>query len=135
MNAVLPGGATLTGMIPESFPTVERDRPHNPDIVIPVVAWLASGSSGGATGKRFDASKWRLDLSSDEAAKLCAREAGVYAAGSEMHAVEARSSLPRMTYMIGGAPFRLKPGEWTDDTSMALCLANSLIRMERISTL
>jgi ADP-ribosyl-[dinitrogen reductase] hydrolase len=29
--------------------------------------------------------------------------------------------------MIGGGPFRLKAGEWTDDTSMALCLAESLI--------
>ncbi|GHO61571.1 ADP-ribosylglycohydrolase [Ktedonobacter sp. SOSP1-52] len=29
--------------------------------------------------------------------------------------------------MIGGGAFRLKPGEWTDDTSMALCLAASLI--------
>jgi ADP-ribosylglycohydrolase len=29
--------------------------------------------------------------------------------------------------IIGGGPFRLKPGEWTDDTSMALCLAESLI--------
>ena len=29
--------------------------------------------------------------------------------------------------MIGGGPFNLKPGEWTDDTNMALCLAESLI--------
>ncbi len=29
--------------------------------------------------------------------------------------------------MVGGGPFRLKPGQWTDDTSMALCLATSLI--------
>jgi ADP-ribosylglycohydrolase len=29
--------------------------------------------------------------------------------------------------MIGGGLFHLKPGEWTDDTSMALCLAESLI--------
>lgn len=29
--------------------------------------------------------------------------------------------------MVGGGPFRLQPGEWTDDTSMALCLAESLI--------
>jgi ADP-ribosylglycohydrolase len=29
--------------------------------------------------------------------------------------------------MIGGGPFNLNPGEWTDDTSMALCLAESLI--------
>jgi ADP-ribosyl-[dinitrogen reductase] hydrolase len=29
--------------------------------------------------------------------------------------------------MVGGGPFRLKPGEWTDDTAMALCLADSLL--------
>lgn len=29
--------------------------------------------------------------------------------------------------MVGGGPFALRPGEWTDDTSMALCLAESLI--------
>ncbi|MHB1317859.1 MAG: ADP-ribosylglycohydrolase family protein, partial [Anaerolineae bacterium] len=29
--------------------------------------------------------------------------------------------------MVGGGPFQLKPGEWTDDTSMALCLAESLV--------
>lgn len=27
----------------------------------------------------------------------------------------------------GGGPFRLPPGAWTDDTSMALCLATSLV--------
>lgn len=29
--------------------------------------------------------------------------------------------------MVGGGPFNLVPGEWTDDTSMALCLAESLV--------
>lgn len=29
--------------------------------------------------------------------------------------------------MIGGGPFGLKAGQWTDDTSMALCLAASLV--------
>ncbi len=29
--------------------------------------------------------------------------------------------------MVGGGPFGLKPGQWTDDTSMALCLATSLL--------
>ena len=33
----------------------------------------------------------------------------------------------RVTDMVGGGPFRLKPGEWTDDTSMALCLAESYL--------
>jgi ADP-ribosyl-[dinitrogen reductase] hydrolase len=29
--------------------------------------------------------------------------------------------------IVGGGPFSLEPGQWTDDTSMALCLAESLI--------
>src|SRR4030067_491610 len=38
-----------------------------------------------------------------------------------------RGSFAPVTDMVGGGPFRLKPGEWTDDTSMALCLAESLV--------
>ena len=38
-----------------------------------------------------------------------------------------RGSFPPVTDMIGGGPFRLQPRQWTDDTSMALCLADSLI--------
>jgi ADP-ribosyl-[dinitrogen reductase] hydrolase len=40
---------------------------------------------------------------------------------------KARNSFEPITDMIGGGPFHLKPGEWTDDTSMALCLADSLL--------
>jgi ADP-ribosylglycohydrolase len=29
--------------------------------------------------------------------------------------------------MTGGGPFTLEPGQWTDDTSMAMCLAQSLV--------
>ena len=36
-------------------------------------------------------------------------------------------SFPPLTDMVGGGPFNLRPGEWTDDTSMALCLAESLL--------
>ena len=32
-----------------------------------------------------------------------------------------------ITDMLGGGPFNLEPGQWTDDTSMALCLAKSLV--------
>ena len=32
--------------------------------------------------------------------------------------------------MCGGGPFALEPGQWTDDTSMALCLAESLIECD-----
>jgi ADP-ribosyl-[dinitrogen reductase] hydrolase len=39
----------------------------------------------------------------------------------------ARDSKPRITDIVGGGPFRLKPGEWTDDTAMALALMDSLL--------
>lgn len=38
-----------------------------------------------------------------------------------------RGSFTPMTDMVGGGPFNLLPGQWTDDTSMALCLAASLV--------
>jgi len=38
-----------------------------------------------------------------------------------------RGSFQQVTDMVGGGPFGLQPGEWTDDTSMALCLAASLV--------
>lgn len=37
-----------------------------------------------------------------------------------------RDSYAHLTDMVGGGPFCLKPGQWTDDTSMALALAESL---------
>ena len=40
---------------------------------------------------------------------------------------EPRGSFQRVTDMVGGGPFLLPAGAWTDDTSMALCLAESLI--------
>ena len=38
-----------------------------------------------------------------------------------------RGTFAPLTGMVGGGPFRLLPGQWTDDTSMALCLAASLV--------
>lgn len=39
----------------------------------------------------------------------------------------APGSFAPVTDMVGGGPFSLRPGAWTDDTSMALCLAESLL--------
>lgn len=36
-------------------------------------------------------------------------------------------SFAPLTDIVGGGPFGLEKGEWTDDTSMALCLAESLL--------
>ncbi|MCF8178882.1 MAG: ADP-ribosylglycohydrolase family protein [Sulfuritalea sp.] len=44
---------------------------------------------------------------------------------------KARGSFAPVSDMVGGGPFRLKPGEWTDDTSMALCLATSMVECGR----
>ena len=41
-----------------------------------------------------------------------------------------RGSFSPLTDMVGGGPFKLKPGQWTDDTSMALCLAHSLLECQ-----
>ncbi|WP_255206196.1 ADP-ribosylglycohydrolase family protein [Janthinobacterium sp. BJB401] len=38
-----------------------------------------------------------------------------------------RGSFAPLTDMTGGGPFGLQLGQWTDDTSMALCLAESLV--------
>jgi ADP-ribosylglycohydrolase len=43
-------------------------------------------------------------------------------------------TFPPVTDMVGGGPFSLHPGEWTDDTSMALCLAESLIECGGFNT-
>lgn len=41
-----------------------------------------------------------------------------------------RGSFSPVTGMQGGGPFDLAPGQWTDDTSMALCLATSLLEQQ-----
>lgn len=38
----------------------------------------------------------------------------------------ARDTYAPLTEMVGGGPFGLTPGQWTDDTAMALALADSL---------
>ncbi len=40
---------------------------------------------------------------------------------------ESPGTFKPVTDMVGGGPFNLARGQWTDDTSMALCLAESLV--------
>jgi NAD(P)-dependent dehydrogenase (short-subunit alcohol dehydrogenase family) len=82
VNAILPGGGTLTGMIPDSYPEAARKLLLESDIIVPPLLYLASAASDGVTGKRFNANKWRGDLPVEEAGLLCARDAGVYEAES-----------------------------------------------------
>ena len=46
----------------------------------------------------------------------------------------ARDAQPRLEDMKGGGPFGLLPGYWTDDTSMALALADSLTASEELDS-
>ena len=43
---------------------------------------------------------------------------------------KSRGTFAPVDDMVGGGPFDLKPGQWTDDTSMALCLASSLVEKD-----
>ena len=61
VNALLPGGATATGMIPKSFPDASRASLLDPAIMVPPLLWLASTKSDGVTGKRFVAKDFRAD--------------------------------------------------------------------------
>ena len=43
-----------------------------------------------------------------------------------------RDSYDELTGMQGGGPLGIKPGEWTDGTAMALCLARSLLASDTV---
>ena len=76
VNALLPGGATLTGMIPASFPDHLRADLLAPEIMVPPLLWLASPRSDGVTGRRFVAQRWRTDIPDRDAAAAAAEDAG-----------------------------------------------------------
>jgi NAD(P)-dependent dehydrogenase (short-subunit alcohol dehydrogenase family) len=61
VNALLPGGGTLTGMIPNGLPNELRATLLDSAIMVPPLQWLASTKSDGVTGKRFVAAHWRQD--------------------------------------------------------------------------
>ncbi len=68
VNAILPGGATLTGMIPDGVTDAVKAKLLPPEIVVQPLLWMSSEASNGVTGKRFDASLWRSDVCPDDAA-------------------------------------------------------------------
>jgi 3-oxoacyl-[acyl-carrier protein] reductase len=76
VNALLPGGPTRTGMVPDSLPAERRARLLEPEIVVPPLLWLASARSDGVTGMRFNAARWRGDLPEDQAADAAREAAG-----------------------------------------------------------
>ncbi|MCL5116768.1 MAG: SDR family oxidoreductase [Firmicutes bacterium] len=58
VNLLLPGGATATGMIPESVPQDVRARLLPPEVMGPPIVFLASDAAEGMTGERIEANAW-----------------------------------------------------------------------------
>lgn len=61
VNALLPGGATDTGMIPPGLPQDVRATLLRPDIVVAPLLWLLSAEADGISGRRLVASRWSED--------------------------------------------------------------------------
>lgn len=74
-NVLIPGGATDTPMVPAN-PAVDRRTLIQPEVMGPVVRWLASPVSDGITGRRFLASKWDATRADEEAAELSSAPVG-----------------------------------------------------------
>ena len=76
VNCLLPGGATLTGMIPDGVSDDIRKGLLDPEIIVPPLLWLASDASGGHSGERYNAIDWDGALPPDEAAAKARGPAG-----------------------------------------------------------
>ena len=53
VNLLLPGGATRTGMTPDSAPEDMRAAWLDPAVMGPPICWLASSASDGVTDQRI----------------------------------------------------------------------------------
>ncbi len=58
VNALLPGGATRTGMIPAAALPAMRDQLLDPQVMVPPLLWLLSAEADGLSGARVNASRW-----------------------------------------------------------------------------
>lgn len=59
VNALLPGGAALTGMIPPTVDGAVRAALLDPDVMVAPLLWLASAAADGVSGRRLLANRWR----------------------------------------------------------------------------
>jgi 3-oxoacyl-[acyl-carrier protein] reductase len=59
LNLLLPGGATNTGMIPDTFPEPQRKKLIDPVVMGPPAAYLASDDASGINGQRIIAVDWK----------------------------------------------------------------------------
>jgi 3-oxoacyl-[acyl-carrier protein] reductase len=66
LNVLLPGGATNTGMIPDSFPESKRKELIDPAIMGPPAVYLASEDASEINGQRIIAVEWKEEHKAKE---------------------------------------------------------------------
>jgi gluconate 5-dehydrogenase len=67
VNILLPGGATATGMVPDTVPDEARKSLLHPDVMRAPAVFLASAEAEGLTGERIvakDFEPWLADFRS-----------------------------------------------------------------------
>lgn len=76
VNALLPGGASRTGMIPDGAPAELVRKLIEPEIMVAPLLWLVSDRASAVSGRRLDASRWDPGADPDAAAARACEPAG-----------------------------------------------------------
>ncbi len=76
VNALLPGGASRTGMIPDGVAEEMRNKLIDPEIMVPPLLWLASHESNEYSGRRINARLWDSNLEPVKAMETASEIAG-----------------------------------------------------------
>jgi len=61
LNILLPGGATVTGMLPSTFPEDKKQNLLKPNVITPAAVYLASDESSKINGQRIIAVDWNRE--------------------------------------------------------------------------
>lgn len=80
VNALLPGGACDNGDV--NRPPEPGRRLLPADVMNPLLVWMCSARSDGATGTRFIGALWDNSLDPDQAAAGCREDASIRGAGT-----------------------------------------------------
>jgi NAD(P)-dependent dehydrogenase (short-subunit alcohol dehydrogenase family) len=75
VNALVPGGAGNTRMVPDSEAS-DRSKLVQPEVMMAPIVWLMSAQSDGVTGRRFIAKDWNPKLEPRLAAEKAGAAAG-----------------------------------------------------------
>lgn len=76
VNVLLPGGATLTGMVPQTVSEKAKSTLLDASIIVPPLLWLVSPEADGITGRRLVATKWQNGNDGKAAAEAATEQAG-----------------------------------------------------------